>query len=529
MVDFTDGYTITSDGIDIGRDGNAVPWSRTPWNSSTDFERSTRNLVQTTTVGGRTFEVYAEPDRLGRGPKGLNYDVVPADGGEKPGAFRAVMTTREQVRNSIREYVEDVRRGEDDTKQKTQTLDNGWEVWTYVNEDGEQRWYVKTAENEFLQPGGSKSSDRHNYTSQSAVQDAIRQGTGGRERTEQKAQTLENGWGIWTYTTTGGKQRWYVRTDTSDATSPDVLTYLQPDGSKSSNFHAFKTRSAMESAISQGTDTPQGSLGYGWQIVETPDAKFYVVGRKEDGKVYLEDDGSTVSKKTTYASKSKARRAFRRWRDENVGDVRQKNNEARLEQSERFREAIEQRRQRDQTSPTVEVSRDREESMSDGVKEIENFGNGWKLVESPNTAAGDPNMIGATVIEWYVRRQTAGGFRYINREGKSTTSKTAFSSKKKARKAYQRWKNDNSVDSTGSSSVSTQPTTGGAEVSVTTTRGSGGGGGGSTGSVVVDRQPSFSGGVSGGSVSVPDETNSTSGIPTVALAAGAVVVLFMLR
>jgi hypothetical protein len=296
VVDWTEGYGITSDGIDIGDDGNVTPWSETPWNSSIDFERSTRNLVQTEEVGGRTFEVYAEPDRLGRGPKGLNYDVEPADGGEKPEAFGSVMTSRKQVRERFERYAADLKeqaaetrdanRGREDTEKKVQTLENGWVVWTFVNESGEQRWYVKTDDG-----------------------------------------------------------------------------YLQSDASTSSSFYAFSSQSAMESAITDAT-TPESiaELGYGWVLSETPDGEFFVAGRKDGGRVYLEGDGSTVSKKQTFASKKKARRAFRRWEDENVAAKREEANAARMEASEEFTEALEQRRGERGSGTTVDVETSKEGS-----------------------------------------------------------------------------------------------------------------------------------------------------------------------
>jgi hypothetical protein len=343
MVDWTNGYTITSDGIDIGRDGNAVPWSRTPWSSGIDFEESTRNLVQTTTVGGRTFEVYAEPDSLGRGPKGLSYDVEPADGGESPFPFTSVMTTETQVKEAFTEYAESLKeekRGKEETKQKVQTLENGWVVWTYVDEDGRQLWYIKTDDGQYVDNDGRKWDRQRAFDSESDLRRAIEkvreEFVYGRENSEKKVQTLDNGAEVWTFVNEDGDQRWFIETTESK--------YVKEDGSTASSFVSLSGQPAVQDAVEAwisdrrnqnmtelekveeldngwilAVDSGCGS-GTGKGMVGACVVEYLVVGRTSEGKVYLNSDGSETSSRTSFASKKRARQAFRRWESETSGD-----------------------------------------------------------------------------------------------------------------------------------------------------------------------------------------------------------------
>jgi hypothetical protein len=338
-VDIQDEYTLTNDGIDIGRDGNVTPWEETPWSSGTDFQRSTTQTIDTFDLGGRSFEVTRRPDRLNRGD-GYTYDVIPTDGGETPMALDTTMTSREQVEENIQRYTENQTQGKEN-KQKVQELGNGWTVWTYVDDDGRQLWYIKTNDGQYVDDSGRKWNRQRAFASKSdlrtaieAVKKDLREQNRGRENTKERVQTLDNGYEVWAYIDEDGNQRWYVKTGDG---------YLQADGSTSSNFHAFSSQPKMETVITDATTADAvAKLGYGWVLTETPEGEFTVAGRDENGRVYLEDDGATTSSETSFASKETARKAFRRWREENVGSKREEVNETREEQSEEFKEVLEQ-------------------------------------------------------------------------------------------------------------------------------------------------------------------------------------------
>lgn len=232
LADSLGEFRLASDGIDLGRDGNVVPWSGTPWSSSIDFRESTTSTVETLSVGGRTFEITARPDPLDRGD-GIQYDVNAVDGETPESLDDLAMTEIEDVRRGIRTYVEE--RYEESTETET---------------DPRQR--VLTA-------GGDSTESRV--------------------------------------------------VDTS-------------------------------------------TLGYGWALVETREGTFYVTGRTEDGTVYLSTDGEMQDERRAFASKDRARQAFRRWRDENTGDRREEATEARLKRSEKVVEFL---RQRSDDEPEVEV------------------------------------------------------------------------------------------------------------------------------------------------------------------------------
>jgi uncharacterized protein YbcI len=274
------------------------------------------------------------------------------------------MTSEAQIKEAFAEYVESLKeekRGKKETKQKVQTLENGWVVWTYLDDDGRRLWYVKDGDGRYIGEDGERWDKQRAFEAKSGVRGAIkeaarelRQSKRGREKTKEKVQTLENGWSIWGYIDKSGERRWYVKTDSG---------YLNPDGTTSSSFRALSSQSEVRAAIKNATSPDTiSSLGYGWVLSQTPDGRFFVLGRKEDGVTYLEEDGSMSPTKKTYASKKRARHAFRRWRSETVGERRAEANKKRMEQSEEFQERIDQRRCRSQTSPRVEVTREEADS-----------------------------------------------------------------------------------------------------------------------------------------------------------------------
>jgi len=250
-------YEIKSDGIDLGRDGTVKPWSQTEWSGPTDFQRSTLQVVDRVDAGGETLVVKGRPDPLNRGD-GLQYEVT-AEGSERhPDEFKnRTLHSMSDVRDAIEKYAQNASREAVEgisNAQKVETVDNGWTIYSFISEnDGEQKFYVETEDEMYLLATGEEVTYRVQLSSMEEVRTAIENATGG---------SVDSG---------------------SETSTPSTVSVVE-------------------------------ELGYGWALAETAEGEFLVVRRQDGSRVYLDSDGVVRDSRQTFASKSRARQAFRRWR-----------------------------------------------------------------------------------------------------------------------------------------------------------------------------------------------------------------------
>jgi len=275
LADFAE-FELKNDGIDLGRDGNVTPWSRTPWTSGFDFREKTTVTVSGIQLPDETLKITARPDFFDRGI-GWKFVVTNAETGESPPYFERLLISSVEDRFGLRE-------------QMSRYVENNY---SHLKDDG---------------------------------------GGGG-----------------------GGSGS-------------------EPEPQPPSGFEMVE------------------ELEYGWVIVvKKPEEDYLVVGQSGGSQVYLNEQGEVVEQKFMFPSKSRARKAFRRWRDRregNISEARSELNETMRARAEKF-ETLEEQQEQQSNVVTESNVVEGETNVVEGDSQTVKAGSGTRGTAS---SAGSPSI-----------------------------------------------------------------------------------------------------------------------------------------
>ena len=335
-------FELKNDGIDLGRNGNVTPWSQTPWSSGFDFREKTTVTVSGIQFPEETLKITARPDHLNRGI-GWKFNVINTETGESPPYIGDVLIKSIEGNFGLREKMSNFVENN-----YSHLKDGGGSDPSYpgmeVLEELKYGWVLVEAPPE--NDGG--------YTSQIQNYLVIGQRDGSR-------------------------------------------VYLNGKGEIVDDEYRFNAENMAKTAYNRWLDRQERlevevveRLEYGWVIaVERPNDEYLVSGQQGGSRVYLNSQGEVVSDKNLFPSKSRARRAFRRWRDRREGNI----SEARSELNETMRERAEQ----------FETLEEQQESKTNVVTESNIIEGETKVVE------GDSRTISTRASGAGGSRRAAGG------------------------------------------------------------------------------------------------------------------------
>ncbi|MDZ7689241.1 MAG: hypothetical protein U5J64_11140 [Halobacteriales archaeon] len=277
LADFPE-FELKNDGIDLGRDGNVTPWSRTPWTGGFDFREKTTVTVSGIQLPDETLKITARPDSFDRGI-GWNFVVTDAETGESPSYFERLLISSVEDSFGLRE-------------QMSRYVENNY---LHLKDDG----------------GGDGETDPAPTPPSMEV-----------------VEELGSGW---------------------------VLVVKRP-GSQSSSS-----------------------------------SEYLVFGKQGGSEVYLNAQGEVIDEEHLFASKKRARKAYRRWRDRregNISEARSELNETMRARAEKF-ETLEEQQEQQSNVVTESNVVEGDTKVVEGDSQTVKAGSGTKGKAS---SAGSPSI-----------------------------------------------------------------------------------------------------------------------------------------